>query len=128
MTILKLTAIGYFINIVQVNLFGAKVVVSCSNGVVKLAIASILRKDHSKVTVLFMALEKLLQFLFIVKCMNSYLMIFQWAILIIWHGIWFDFDQKDYFWGQDRKLIGFECRMKSWCWCFIVCAWCFDSM
>lgn len=59
-TICFITSIGNLINIIQVDLFGAKVIISCSNGIVKLSIASILWEYHRKITILFMALEKLL--------------------------------------------------------------------
>lgn len=66
------TSICDIINVVQVNLFGAKIVISCANGVVELPISSVLRENDSIISVLFMPLEKLLQFFFGVKWMNSW--------------------------------------------------------
>lgn len=67
----RITSIANLINIIQVDSFGAKVIVSCSNGVVELPIASIVLENHRKITILLVGLEKFLQILFGVERMDS---------------------------------------------------------
>lgn len=66
-----LTSVGNLIDVIQVDLFGAKIIVSRANRIIKLSIASVLFKNDSKISILLMALKELLQFFFRIKWPDS---------------------------------------------------------
>lgn len=57
---IELTSIRNFKDVIQIDLFGSKVVIPRSYGIVKLSIASVLCENDSKITIFFVSLKKLL--------------------------------------------------------------------
>lgn len=68
----SLTSVGNLIDVIQVDLFGAKIIVSRANGVIQLSIASVLFENYSKISILFMALKVLLHFFFRIEWPDSW--------------------------------------------------------
>lgn len=69
----SLTSIRNLVNIIPVNLFGAKVVVPGSNGVIQLPVRSVGGKDDGIVTIFLMGSEVFGELIFRIKCMHAYI-------------------------------------------------------
>lgn len=63
----NLTSIANVINIIKVDLFGVKVIVSGSNRVIQSSIRSIFCKDYSVVTIFLMRTEEFVQLIFCIE-------------------------------------------------------------